>query len=210
VKPAALPPLVLRRLGLRPYEDTLEAMRAFSMARREDTADELWLLEHPACFTRGVRSRENPTAGGAHVPVVDTDRGGLITYHGPGQAVVYTLVDLQRLGWGVGRLVHALEQSVIDLLAAHGVPGQRRPGAPGVYVAGAKIAQLGLRVRRGRAYHGVSLNADLDLEPFSWIDPCGYPGLAVTRLCDLGIPLDAAGTAEALAGRLRVALTTDA
>ena len=173
--------IVAKRLGRVEYAEALEAMRAFTARRGEATPDELWLLEHPPVYTLGqaAAAREVPN----DIPVVRTDRGGDITYHGPGQVVVYALVDLARRGIKVKRFVWLLEQAVIDLIGARGA---RRPGAPGVYVDGAKIAALGIRVRQGRAYHGLSLNVDMDLSPFSAIDPCGYPGLAVTQLRELG------------------------
>ena len=197
------PPLVVKRLGTAEYDPTLEAMRAFTATRNADTADELWVLEHPPVYTLGVRSdpRHLPrTATG--IALVHCNRGGEITYHGPGQAVVYTLVDLARRALTVGEFVRMLEQSVIDLLGQFGVAAARRPGAPGVYVREAKIAALGLRVSRGRAYHGIALNVDMDLSPFASIDPCGFAGLAVTRTRDLGIP----GSATELGGRLAAML----
>jgi lipoyl(octanoyl) transferase len=176
------------------YQDALEAMRKFTAARAEDTPDELWVLEHPPVYTLGqgadpVHAPKEDTG----IPVVRVERGGEVTYHGPGQVVVYTLVDLARLRIKVREFVQLLEQCVIDLLAAHGVAGERKPGAPGVYVKGAKVAALGIRVTRGRALHGLALNVDMELAPFGAINPCGYPGLAVTRTRDLGI---AAGTDE--------------
>jgi lipoyl(octanoyl) transferase len=189
----------IKRLGNVAYLDALEAMRAFTARRDETSDDELWLLEHPPVYTLGLG------ADAAHgprldngIPVVKVERGGEITYHGPGQAVLYTLVDLARRELKVRAFVAVLEQSVIDLLGEHGVRGERHPGAPGVYVDGAKVAALGVRVARGRAFHGLALNVDVDLGPFAEIDPCGYPGLAVTRTRDLGI----AGTPDELGGRL--------
>ena len=189
----------IKRLGNVAYLDALEAMRAFTVRRDETSDDELWLLEHPPVYTLGLG------ADAAHgprndngIPVVKVERGGEITYHGPGQVVLYTLVDLARRELKVRAFVAVLEQSVIDLLGEHGVRGERRPGAPGVYVDGAKVAALGVRVARGRAFHGLALNVDVDLGPFAEIDPCGYPGLAVTRTRDLGI----AGTPDELGGRL--------
>jgi lipoyl(octanoyl) transferase len=198
--------LLIRRLGLADYEPTWRAMRAFTAARGPDTPDELWLVEHPPVFTLGQAGRREHLLADIGVPVVAIDRGGQVTYHGPGQAVVYVLLDLRRRGYGVKELVRRLEQAVIDLLAAHGVKAERLAGAPGVYVAGAKIAALGLRIRNGCSYHGLALNVDLDLAPFAAINPCGYTGLAVTRLRDLGVALDVAGAAEALAERLRTLL----
>lgn len=196
---------MIRARGRLPYGEALAAMRAFTANRAADTPDELWIVEHPPVYTVGQAGRaEHLPRGGASagIPVEQVDRGGQITYHGPGQAVVYTLVDLARRGIKVRTLVTLLEQAVIDLLAAHGSLAARRTGAPGVYVGDAKIAALGLRVRNGRAYHGVALNVDVDLAPFGAIDPCGYPGLAVTRTVDLGIPGDCDTLGHALAARI--------
>lgn len=170
----------VRELGLAPYGDVLARMRSFTRSRDERTEDELWLVEHPPVYTLGQGAEARAVANG--IPVVRSDRGGDITYHGPGQVVLYALVDLARRGIKVKRFVWLLEQAAIDLLGR----GERRPGAPGVYVDGAKVAALGIRVSRGRSYHGLSLNVDMDLSPFSAIDPCGYPGLEVVQTKDLG------------------------
>ncbi len=178
----------IRVLGRVDYEPTWRAMQSFTAQRTEATSDELWQLEHPPIYTVGIAGRrEHLPQGPSDVSVVHVDRGGQITYHGPGQAIVYALIDLQRLRLGVRAFVRLLEQAVIDLLAQHGVRGEGRTDAPGVYVEGAKIAALGLRIRRGCSYHGIAFNVDMDLEPFRRIDPCGYPGLAVTQARDLGI-----------------------
>jgi lipoyl(octanoyl) transferase len=187
--------VTVRRLGRVDYLPTLEAMRRFTRERDEDTADELWLLEHPPVYTLGQGAAPVQVANG--IPVIAADRGGEVTYHGPGQVVLYTLVDLTRRGIKVREFVRLLEQTVIDLIGTRGV---RRPGAPGVYVDGAKLAALGIRVMRGRAYHGLALNVDMDLTPFSAIDPCGYPGLAITQTRDLGLPGTPAEIGERLAG----------
>ena len=189
--------LLVRRLGRADYGATWAAMRDFTRRRGEEAADELWLLEHPPVYTLGQGAEHAPVANG--IPLVKVDRGGDITYHGPGQLVVYTLVDLGRRGIKVKAFVALLEQAVLDLLEGR---GERRPGAPGVYVSGAKVAALGIRVRHGRAYHGLSLNVDMDLAPFAAIAPCGYPGLAVTQLRDLGIP----GTVETVGEKLAALL----
>jgi lipoyl(octanoyl) transferase len=178
---------LVRNLGLVAYEPTWRAMRAFTAARTPHTEDQLWLVQHPPVFTLGLAGRREHVLAPGEIPVTQTDRGGQVTYHGPGQAVAYLLLDLRRLGIGVRELVRRIEQAVIEVLASHGVVGERREGMPGVYVAGAKIAAIGLRVSRGCTYHGVALNVDLDPEPFARIDPCGYPGLASTRLADLGV-----------------------
>ena len=184
--PPLLEDIVVRRLGRVEYVPTWEAMRAFTRGRDESTPDELWLLEHPPVYTLGQGAREVSVPG-----AVRCDRGGEVTYHGPGQAVVYTLVDLARRGLKVKRFVWLLEQALIDVLRP--LAAERRPGAPGVYVRGAKIAALGIRVVRGRAYHGVALNVEMDLAPFKAIDPCGYPGLAVTQMKDQGLDVRGAG-----------------
>jgi len=172
--------ITVRQLGRTRYGDVLEDMRAFT--RGAHAAEEIWLTEHDPVYTLGQGA--SPRTVGNGIPVVRSDRGGDITYHGPGQTVLYALVDLARRGIKVKRYVSLLEQTVIDLV---GRGAERRPGAPGVYVGGAKIAALGIRVVRGRAYHGLALNVDMDLAPFAAIDPCGYPGLKVSQLKDLGL-----------------------
>ena len=185
--------VVIRRLGRVDYLPTVEAMRRFTRERTAASADEIWLAEHPPVYTLGQGAA--PAAVANAIPVIASDRGGEITYHGPGQVVLYALIDLARRDIKVKRFVWLLEESVIELLAGR---ARRRSGAPGVYVDDAKVAALGIRVTRGRAYHGLALNVDMDLAPFSAIDPCGYPGLAVTQTRDLGI----AGTPEQLGARL--------
>lgn len=188
----------VRRLGSVPYEAALERMRSFTLARSDATLDELWLLEHPAVYTLGVRARHRALAPTNRIPVVATDRGGDVTYHGPGQAIIYVLLDLTRRGLGIHALVQMLEQTVIDLLAEFGVSGARRDGAPGVYAQERKIASLGLRVRGGRSYHGLSFNVSMDLAPFAAIDPCGYPGLSMAQLAEWQPEIDAATAGERL------------
>jgi lipoyl(octanoyl) transferase len=200
------PTLITRRLGRVDYEPAWLAMRDFTARRSPDTPDELWLLEHPPVFTLGQAGRREHVLADIGIPVIAIDRGGQVTYHGPGQVVAYVLLDLKRRGYGVKELVRRLEQAVIDLLAAHGAVGERLAGAPGVYVAGAKVAALGLRIRNGCSYHGLALNVDLDLAPFRAINPCGYEGLPVTRLRDLGIGLSWDAAAEALAAGLAARL----
>lgn len=179
------PALRVRRLGLTPYEPIWHSMQAFTDARGPATADEIWSLQHPPVFTQGQAGRAEHVLAPGAIPVVQVDRGGQVTYHGPGQLVIYPLLDLRRLGLGVRELVTLIEQAIIDVLALYELDGQRREDAPGVYVDGAKIAALGLRVRRGCSFHGLAFNLSLDLEPFARINPCGYEGLAVTRLMDL-------------------------
>ena len=184
----AAPDVRVRRLGRAQYEPTWRAMQAFTTQRGADSADELWLLEHPPVYTLGVAGRTEHLPRVANgIPVVRTDRGGQITYHGPGQVVLYLLLDLRRRGLSVRPLVRIMEQAVIDLLAAYGVAAAGRHEAPGVYVDGAKIAALGLRIRNNCCYHGLAFNVDMDLSPFHAIDPCGYSGLAVTQARDLGM-----------------------
>lgn len=200
------PRLVVRRPGVVDYGHAWERMRAFSAARRPDTADELWLLQHPAVYTAGLSCKDVDTAPLGVIPLVMSDRGGRLTYHGPGQWIVYTLVDLPRRGLGVRGLVQALEQAVIELLREYGVHAQRRAGAPGVYVGQRKIAALGLRVRRGASYHGLSFNVRMDLAPFGRIDPCGMRGLEVTQLADLCADADEAAVGERLLAAVAAAL----
>ena len=189
----------IRTLGRAEYAGTVEEMRAFTARRDATTADELWVLEHPPVYTlgQGADPAHGPRLANG-IPVVRVERGGEITYHGPGQAIVYTLVDLQRRGIKVRDFVHLLEQCVINFLVRHEVQAERKPGAPGVYVGGAKIASLGIRVTRGRAWHGLALNVDMDLTPFQAIDPCGYPGLSVVQARDFGVT----GTAKEVGIRL--------
>jgi len=205
--------ITVRWLGQRDYFEVWTAMQRFTDSRTPETADEIWLLEHPAVYTVGVRGRSRYHSDGsveeprglppqADIPLIHTDRGGLITYHGPGQLIAYTLFDLARKDMSVRDLVSALENATIALLKQYGIHGQTRSDAPGVYVDGAKIASLGLRVRKFRSYHGLSLNVDLDLAPFRNIDPCGYKNLPVTRLADLGAPVRVHEVAVPLLGCL--------
>ena len=181
--------LIVRRFsGLSPYEPVWRAMQAFTDARDADTADELWVVEHPPVFTLGQAGKWEHVLMPGDIPVVPVDRGGQVTYHGPGQIVAYPLIDLRRLKLGIRELVCRIEQAIIDTLATWNVEAVRKEGAPGVYVGGAKIAALGLRVRRGCTFHGLAFNVNMDLSPFHRINPCGYEGLAVTQLMDLGGP----------------------
>ncbi len=177
----------VRMLGRVAYEPTWRAMQAFNAARTPATGDQVWMVEHPPVFTLGLAGRREHVLAPGAIAVVPTDRGGQVTYHGPGQVVGYTLVDLKRARLGARELVRRLEQAVLDVLAGYGIAGRRRDGMPGVYVEDAKIAAVGLRIARGCSYHGIALNVDCDLEPFSRIDPCGYPGLVTTRLADHGV-----------------------
>ena len=180
-------PAEVINLGRSEYRVTWDAMRDFTHQRQSETPDQLWLTEHPPVFTQGLNGRAEHVLDSGDIPVIQVDRGGQVTYHGPGQLIIYCLLDLNRLGLGVKGLVALIEQAIIDLLNGYGIDAHTRDGAPGVYVEQAKIAALGLRIRKGYCYHGLSLNVDMELEPFSRIDPCGYRGLAVTRLCDLGV-----------------------
>lgn len=182
-----MPEIKVRELGLKDYTEVLQLMRSFTEERTPETPDEIWVVEHPPTFTLGQSGDPSHILHADNIPVVQSDRGGQVTYHGPGQLVIYVLVDIVRCGVGVREFVRTLEQSIIDLLKAAGVKGERRVGAPGVYVDDRKIAALGIRVKRGRCYHGLSLNVDMDLTPFSQINPCGYPGLEVTQLAALGV-----------------------
>ena len=188
----------MRRLGRVEYEATWRAMQDFTARRTADTPDELWLLEHQPVYTQGQAGKAEHLIAATDIPVVPIDRGGQITYHGPGQVVAYALVDLRRRGYGIRELVSRMEQAVIDLLAAHGVTAARLAGAPGVYVDGAKIAALGLRVKHGCTYHGLAFNVDMDLAPFAAINPCGYAGMRVTQCRDLGVALSLPQAEQAL------------
>lgn len=192
--------LNLKNLGRQDYRDTWAAMREFTDARQAGTVDEFWLVEHPPVYTLGRNGDPQHILDAGGIPVVESDRGGQVTYHGPGQLVAYTLFDLNRLGMGVRSLVTGLENAVIATLSQYGVQALARRDAPGVYVNGKKIASLGLRVRKGCSYHGVSLNVDMDLTPFHAINPCGYAGLEVTSLAELGVPVRVIDVAVALVG----------
>lgn len=191
-------PIRVLRLGRVEYGVALERMRAFTAARTAETPDEVWLLEHPPVYTLGVRARRRLLEADRQIPVSVTDRGGDVTYHGPGQPVIYVLLDLARRNLGIHALVRLLEQAVVDTLAELGVAGARRAGAPGVYVAERKIASLGLRVRAGRTYHGLAFNARMDLAPFHAIEPCGYPGLRVAQLAEWRPETDSTEAGERL------------
>ena len=193
----------IRRLGRVDYEPTWHAMQEFTAARTPETPDELWVVEHPPVFTLGQAGKPEHLLRDVGIPVVKIDRGGQVTYHGPGQVVIYLLLDLQRLKIKVRELVTAIEQALIDFLAEQGAAAERRTGAPGVYVSDAKVAALGLRIKNGCSYHGLSLNVDMDLSPFAAINPCGYAGLKVTQTRDLGIPLNLTEAGELLCRHLR-------
>ena len=177
--------VLVRQLGCQEYEPVWKKMQAFTEQRDENTEDEIWLLQHPPVFTQGLNGKPEHILSSSTIPVIEIDRGGQVTYHGPGQLIVYCLIDLKRKKFGIRQMVSALEQSVIDFLADRQIKAVARKDAPGVYVDDAKISALGLRVKRGCSYHGLSINIDMDMSPFQQINPCGYEGLAVTQLKDL-------------------------
>ena len=192
----------IRYLGMRDYARTLAQMQTFSLNRDRHTADEIWFLQHPPVFTLGTNARQEHLLNPENIPVVQSDRGGQVTYHAPGQLIAYVLLDVKRKKMGVRRLVSALENAIIELLAKQQIDARADPAAPGVYVDGAKIAALGLRVKQGGCYHGLSLNVDMDLTDFARINPCGYPGLQVTSLQQLGLSLDIRQTTSLLLSEL--------
>ncbi|TAJ52260.1 MAG: lipoyl(octanoyl) transferase LipB [Nevskiaceae bacterium] len=196
----------VRHLGSVAYEDSFEAMRRFNQARGPDTPDEIWLLEHPPVYTQGQAGKPEHLLMPGDIPVVQSDRGGQVTYHGPGQLVAYPLIDIVRRGYGVRSLVSRIEQAMVDTLLGYGIAAYADREAPGVYVDVTgrrhKIGSLGLRVRQGRSMHGLSLNVAMDLEPFSRINPCGYSGLAMTQVADLGGPATVSAVADDLVAQL--------
>lgn len=189
---------IIKHLGLAEYEPTWRHMQELTNSRTADTPDEIWFLEHSPVYTLGLAGKEEHLLKHTAIPLVRTDRGGQVTYHGPGQLVTYLLIDFKRMHIGVRELVRRIEQSVIDLLADHGIKANGDVSAPGVYVDGAKIASLGLRIKNGAVYHGLSLNVDMDLTPFTWINPCGYSNLQVTQMKDLGVALSPLEVADQL------------
>jgi lipoyl(octanoyl) transferase len=204
--PASRFPLTIKHFGLVDYETTWRAMQDFTAQRGPDTPDELWLLQHPPVFTLGLAGKREHILQITDIPIIPIDRGGQVTYHGPGQVVAYVLLDLKRRGYGVRELVQRLEQTVMDLLAAYGIQAARRAKAPGVYVDERKIAALGLRIKQGMSYHGLALNVDMDLAPFQYINPCGYEGLEVTQLRTLGVDESPESVAQKLAAQLAITL----
>ena len=194
--------LGVRDLGVLDYEPTWRAMQRFTDGRDPDTVDQIWLVQHPPVFTQGQSGKPEHLLLPGEIPVVQVDRGGQVTYHGPGQLVAYLLLDVRRLGFGVRELVSRIEDSLIELLASYGVTAAAKPEAPGVYVEGAKIASLGLRIRNGRSFHGLALNVDMDLTPFERINPCGYAGLAMTQLRDQAGPIEFAEVSARLRAQL--------
>ncbi|MEC5384818.1 lipoyl(octanoyl) transferase LipB [Uliginosibacterium sp. H3] len=199
-------PLNVRTRGVLPYEPTWREMQAFTAERGPETKDELWLLQHPPVYTLGLAGKAEHLLEASEIPVVKIDRGGQITYHGPGQAVIYLLIDLHRRKLMVRQMVRLMEQALLDVLADWGISAERREGAPGVYVGETKIAALGLKISRGCSYHGLALNVDMDLSPFARINPCGYEGLACTSLQALGVRVSVEEAHARLAARLEALL----
>ena len=195
--------MIVRRLGLAPYEPTWRAMQEFTATRDDSTPDELWLVEHPPVYTLGQAGKAEHLLHVTDIPLVKIDRGGQITYHGPGQVVGYLLLDLHRRGLKVREMVNLIEQALIDCIADYGLDARRKDGAPGVYIDDAKVAALGLRVKNGCSYHGLSLNVDMDLTPFTWINPCGYSGLQTIQLKDFGVTEGPDEVATRLLGHLQ-------
>ncbi len=195
--------MIVRRPGRVPYEPTWRAMQDFTTQRDSSTPDELWLVEHPPVYTLGQAGKAEHLLHVTDIPLVKIDRGGQITYHGPGQVVGYLLLDLHRRGLKVREMVNLLEQALIDCIADYGLDARRKDGAPGVYIDGEKVAALGLRVRNGCSYHGLSLNVDMDLTPFTWINPCGYSGLKTIQLKDFGVTEGPDEVAERLLSHLQ-------
>jgi lipoyl(octanoyl) transferase len=195
--------MLVKDLGVVDYLTTVEAMRAFTAERQVNTEDQLWLLEHPQVFTLGQNGNDEHVFNTQGIPVINTDRGGQVTYHGPGQLIVYTLIDLKRAKIGVREMVSHIENSILEVLAGLGIDAASRKDAPGVYVSGKKIAALGLRVKRGACYHGLSLNVDMDLAPFSYINPCGYQGMEVIDIKSLGVELTMSDAKQLLVSALQ-------
>jgi len=193
-----VPTIAVRELGRQDYIPLWREMQAFTDTRDESTADEIWFTEHPPVFTMGLNASQEHLLAPGDIPVVQIDRGGQVTFHGPGQLMIYPLIDLRRAGLGVRPLVTALEQSVVDFVAEYAVDAASRADAPGVYVAGEKLASVGLRIRRGSSFHGMALNVDIDLEPFSRINPCGYEELQMTDLNRLGVDLQLENVSQKL------------
>ncbi len=213
IPPSLMPEILLKTLGLQPYQQVWQAMQDFTRERQRPSTSEIWIVEHPPVYTQGQAGKAEHLLSPGNIPVLQTDRGGQVTYHGPGQAVIYFLLDLHELKIGVRSLVTALENAVISHLGSHGIIAAARRDAPGVYVDNRKIASLGLRIRRGFSYHGLSLNVDMDLTPFQHINPCGYQGLEVTQMKNLGAIIGvreaALDVVEQLAQQLHFTVTAD-
>ncbi len=198
---------MVRNLGKSDYRPVADYMRRWTEIRSDYTLDEIWIVEHPPVYTRGISSKDTPKKRELEIALVDVDRGGKITYHGPGQSIFYLLLDLRRLGLSVRDLIRTVQLTVIEFLATYKISGKMREGAPGVYVGGAKLAAIGIRIRGGRSYHGFCINVDMDLSPFDSIDPCGYVDLRVTQLKDLGIEIGTQQVSESIIKRLTANLS---
>lgn len=201
-------PIHIRKLGNQDYESTWHDMRRFTQNRESNTPDEIWIVEHPPVYTLGLNGKREHLLNTGGIPVINTDRGGQVTYHGPGQLVVYTLLDINRLNINIRQLVTILERAMINTLAEHGIIAVSRADAPGVYVNGKKIGSIGLRIKKNCSYHGLSLNNDMDLRPFDHINPCGYPGLEVTQLSGLGVTVGIPQLASSVIRTITTALPT--
>ena len=197
---------ILRELGLQPYETVWHDMRQFTQDRTDETNDEIWVLEHLPVYTLGVNGKMEHVLNSTDIPIVQSDRGGQVTYHGPGQLVVYPLLDIKRLKVGIRPLITLLEQAMITALAQFGIAAVAKPEAPGVYVEDKKIGSIGIRIKNNASYHGISLNNDMDLTPFKHIDTCGYPGLEVTQLADFGVFVSTSELAKTLVQALTTAI----
>lgn len=199
-------PISIRQLGLQDYQTIWQAMQDFTMKRTSDTPDELWVVEHPAVYTLGLNGKREHLLNTGDIAVVQSDRGGQVTYHGQGQVIIYTLLDIKRLHLNIRQLVSLLENAMIDTLAHYGIEAVAKADAPGVYVAGKKIGSIGIRIKNNCSYHGLSFNNNMDLTPFNFINPCGYKGLQVTQLADLGVPITHTELAELLTHAISTAL----
>jgi lipoyl(octanoyl) transferase len=198
--------LTIRNLGLQDYDITWQAMQRFTHERTRDTNDELWIVEHPSIYTLGLNGKREHLLTIGNIPVINSDRGGQVTYHGPGQIIIYVLLDIKRLNLGIHQLVKILEQSMISVLAQHEISGLSRIDAPGVYVNDQKIGSIGLRIKKNCSYHGLSLNNNMDLRPFDHINTCGYSGLEVTQLSDLGVTVSSKELADSVTQAITAAL----
>jgi lipoyl(octanoyl) transferase len=198
--------LTIRNLGLQDYDITWQAMQRFTHERTTDTNDELWIVEHPSIYTLGLNGKREHLLTIGNIPVINSDRGGQVTYHGPGQIIIYVLLDIKRLNLGIRQLVNILEQSMISVLAQYDIFGLSRIDAPGVYVNDQKIGSIGLRIKKNCSYHGLSLNNDMDLRPFDHINTCGYSGLKVTQLSDLGVTVSSKELADSVTQAITAAL----
>lgn len=203
-----LPPITVRDLGLQDYQSVWQAMQDFTLQRNSDTPDELWIVEHSAVYTLGLNGKREHLLNTGDIPVIESDRGGQVTYHAQGQVIIYTLLDIERLNLNIRQLVSLLEQTMIDTLAFYGILAIAKADAPGVYVQGKKIGSIGIRIKQHCSYHGLSFNNDMDLTPFNFINPCGYKDLKVTQLRDLGVSIDTNTLASLMSQAIITALNT--